>query len=711
LLLPPLLWWWRSERRLPWRTAVSAVVPLAIIGTLMAGHNYARFEDPLEFGQAYQFSLDYESKLPHFRAAYVPFTAKAYFFAKAEWSWYFPFIQRPDPGPAPAGFTIHRGDVHGILFNYPVAWLACLSPLALWRRQGGERGLLGAWLASVALLFLCAAGLMLFFFSALARYQMDFLPALMLLACVGLLGITRWVESVNFIPWRVLVRAGPVIAAVASAGFGLLFSLQYEGLLGEHDPALEKRVARRLNGVSALVERIAGVKHGPLEIAFRLPARSAPGRETLFTVADPPVVDRFMVRYLEDGRLQFGVVPHGSPEQLSRPLSLARTAPHRLRVSIGSLYPPSSHPFHAGKSAEEIRRITRELRIELNDEPVLIGHQRTSMVDSSVIAVGANVAAEAAHPRFRGTIESVRRLGRGGSITREALGPFVRLRVAFNAAAGAGCEPLIAFGESGSAGLLAVMHAGTSQVKFGFLREGEGMKESRDFEIAPGRVHELKVQFESGGKPDHKRMLIGCDSQLAWAPEITWRGELPSITIGKNPLAGTECAPEFRGTVYAEQHDVQGGDPLAEPGGMRLRVRLPADGAGQCDPLVVTGRSGAGDMLVIQYVDGRTVRFGHDHWGSPMVWSEPVPVDFAQPLTLEIALPSLRTVEDAALMRGIIRGRLSLSVNGRPAWQQTREFYPAEPEEVAVGRNPIGGTTSGREFRGEVLSAERVGRE
>ena len=105
------------------------------------------------------------------------------------------------------------------------------------------------------------------------------------------------------------------------------------------------------------------------------------------------------------------------------------------------------------------------------------------------------------------------------------------------------------------------------------------------------------------------------------------------------------------------------------------------------------------------------MRFGFDHWGTPMEWSEAVAVDFAQPITVEIAMASLRGVEDANAGQGAIRGDLRVVVNGGTVWALKRDFHPAEPPEVAIGRNPIGGTSAGPRFGGDIVSAERAPRE
>ena len=710
LLLAPLAWWWRQERQLPWRAGLGVLVPLAFVGGLMAWHNYARFGDPLEFGQAYQFSLDYESKLPHFRAAYVPYTAKAHFFSAARWFTYYPFIKPADLGAAPEGFTIHRGDLYGVLVNFPIAWLAFVAPLALWRRTASERGPLGAWLASGAMLFVLVTGVMLFFFSALARYQMDFVPVLMLLAAVGLLALERWLQQIMPAPVRVTVRALWISAAVFSVLFGVLFSLQFDGLLGEHNPELERDVARRLNRISPLIERMLGLAQGPVEITLHLPASRPEGSETLLTAGEAPRVDRVFVRYAADGRVQFGLAPHGSPELLSRRMSLDRTTNHQLRVTMRSLYPPSAHPYFSSKPAEEVRRITREVRLELNNEPVLINRLRPSDLAGARLRVGASVLPDAAYPPFRGTVSRSRRIDRIPGPASPA-GPFARLRVVFNEEPAALRRPLVSFGEPGSGALLTVRQIAAGKFTFGFQRIGAENIASRPIDISSGRAHELVLRFELAGEPRQSRLLLWCDAELIWAPTIPWdsRG-IQTIVIGQNRIGLADCAASLGGALRSAEVDTEGRDPLGEPGDLRLRVRLPAGRTGQREPLVATGCSGAGDILVIHYVDGNTVRFGLDHWGTPMDWSEPVPIDFDSPHTLDVAMGSLRPVADATLHEAQ-REKVAVAIDARPVWTHEGFFHPSEADEVVVGRNPIGGTSCGPAFGGEILAAQRVPRE
>jgi tetratricopeptide (TPR) repeat protein len=92
--------------------------------------------------------------------------------------------------PLPAGYA-GIDTPYGVLTCIPVVWLALAVRLA-WRDRPAEaRAVLRGFVMTVALLFgICTLTIALFS-GAAARYEVEFLPALLLLAVAGILGLER----------------------------------------------------------------------------------------------------------------------------------------------------------------------------------------------------------------------------------------------------------------------------------------------------------------------------------------------------------------------------------------------------------------------------------------------------------------------------------------------------------------------------------------
>ena len=107
----------------------------------------------------------------------------------------------------------------GVLANIPLVWLALAVPLA-WRGRSGQAGSVLRWFgAAVALLFGTCVLPLLFFISAVARYEVEFLPALLLLAAVGILGLERALADRPL--WRRAARWGWSLLLAFSVAFNL----------------------------------------------------------------------------------------------------------------------------------------------------------------------------------------------------------------------------------------------------------------------------------------------------------------------------------------------------------------------------------------------------------------------------------------------------------------------------------------------------------
>lgn len=553
LLVPWGGWWWR-ERRVPWREGWAAVIPLALVGAAMAWHNHARFGDALQFGQAYQLSLDYESKQPHFGARYVPYNVRQHFLGGARWDRYYPFLQAPVIAPAPEGYTRHRGDVFGILANYPIAWLAWVAPVALWRRSVEERRALRTWIAAVAVLFVATAAVMCSFFSALARYQVEFAPAWMVLAATGTLAVERWARERRG-RGAIIFTTAMVAAAAWSAATGVLVTLQIDGLLRERNLPLAERLARGLNHVPAWAEKLMGIEHGAVDVRIALPRGKESGEEAIAIAGEGPRAEQVVLRYVGAGRAQLGFRAPDAPERWADPVEFG-PGTRRLRINWGALYPPRTHPFFGDMTDAEAVAVIRGLRIAVDDRVVLEGYHRSE-----------------------------------------------------------------------------------------------------------GR----------------RRVRIG--------REAGFSGDVIKVRRARERIA-----------VRA----VEAGDTL------RLRVRWPEGKPGAREPLVVTGRPGAGDFVAVEYLGADAVRFHFDHWGVPGIASEVVATQGGTEHVVEITMASLATVTDATRAEPARSGLWRVRVNGVTVVERRVEFYTAEPGEIAVGVNPIGGTSCGPRFTGELREVKRV---
>jgi tetratricopeptide (TPR) repeat protein len=194
ILLVPVVEAWHGRQNIL-ALLLAAIVPMALIVSGLLLYNALRFDNPFEFGLRYALSGDRLSSTPPFSMRYLWFHFRVYFLGFAGWSVRFPFVRDITVPPPPIG---HGRIEHpfGVLTNIPVVWLALAVPLAWRGRSEDRRSNLGAFLLAVAILFGTTALTLCLFFSTSIRYEVEFLPALVLLAVTGILGLERaWIPD------------------------------------------------------------------------------------------------------------------------------------------------------------------------------------------------------------------------------------------------------------------------------------------------------------------------------------------------------------------------------------------------------------------------------------------------------------------------------------------------------------------------------------
>ena len=169
--------------------------------------------------------------------------------------------------------------------------------------------------------------------------------------------------------------------------------------------------------------------------------------------------------------------------------------------------------------------------------------------------------------------------------------------------------------------------------------------------------------------------------------------------------AGSEPAYRFIGRM---QRQLVGHLPGRDScggwcGPLEIQIRLPAQFGPTVYPLIVTGRTGVGDLLGMRRIDRDNVQFLLDHWGSQLWVSDPIklsPRDTHQIfLSLGSLLPPLQSgyfLQHPDLVP--MATRLFVTIDGQPVFNREVRFHSAEKSAATAGFNGLGGSTTATYF-------------
>jgi tetratricopeptide (TPR) repeat protein len=172
------------------RSFFAVLMPLLVIGTGLMIYNAMRFGSPLELGCRYEVTgTSPATTLGQFNLHFFWFNTRFYFWEPIHWARHLPFL-RPAPhwNASPEfGPEQYYG---GLLALYPTTVIALAAPLA-WRSRVRTDSVqkLRWFVAAVILLFITGALPICLFNVANDRYELDFLPALMVVAVIGIFAL------------------------------------------------------------------------------------------------------------------------------------------------------------------------------------------------------------------------------------------------------------------------------------------------------------------------------------------------------------------------------------------------------------------------------------------------------------------------------------------------------------------------------------------
>lgn len=556
LLLPPAWWWaaggWRSRVR--WVAA--AVLPAATVGAGIAWYNWARFENPFQFGQDYQMSGD-ATNLAFFNASYLWYSVQLYWLAPAGWSPFFPFVTVISPPTPPAG---HLGieNPYGIFPNMPYVVLGlgllCLAYRSRRALVPNAGATLWVWLAAAG----STAGLtmvtVMIFGGITNRYMVDFLPVMVLMAGCG------WLALASRGWWR--GWAGRIGAGVTGLllGYSLLFnvlvSFQHNELLRALHGSLYARLAQVANRLPDLYDRAVGHVYGPVELTVVFPRRAAGEIEPLVVTGRRFLSDYVYAHYLGDDSVRFGFehTNYGGPT--GQPIRFVPGEPQRLLIELGSLYPPAEHPYHDRIGAKESRLRRESVSVVMNGKVALLHRAKTYDAVARSPDIGTSADRVAFKRPFTGKILENRVLAdpimRAGD---RAYGP-VAIALKLPPFTGKRNEPLVSSGVTGKGNLVYIRYVDAKTVIFGYDHWGVGGFESEPMAVEPEVEQLVTIDYGAlypAGTVGEASVVIRLNNRVAldrpWAFHAC---AADTVKVGANPIGASTANAEFTGKIVED---------------------------------------------------------------------------------------------------------------------------------------------------------------
>lgn len=562
MLLVPLWVQWAARRnggegKEAWRAvakmAAAAAVPLGLCGIGLAWHNWARFDNPLEWGQNYQLSGAYEGKLTHFSLRFLAHNVETYFFQLLRWSPEFPYAKA-------VGIEINHirdyfgtEEVAGLMVTFPFFWFLLGLPLAWRDRSAEERRILGATMAAIAAYAVPVGGLVMCYFSTCTRYQADFAVVFAVLALVGLLAVERWAQAQRGGAWRKVTGGVAIVAVIATMGIGGLMSFDYHARsMRVTSPLTWLELNRRSSAALTRVGVWLEAMQGPQVLKVRFVQRPSGTVETFWAASDARAAERIYVQHIGERLIRFGYARGDMPVRWGRDLKWDVNHTHTVSVQLPSLYSlPGDGIFERLREPVEFRQRTS----------VALWFSGGRALDAVMpplprdIARGGGVGAD-----FSGEVrERFTRAYREDEIPFGLAeywakrGGILRMRIMFPEALQEGGEPIFTTGAPYRSSIVFV-EAVEGGLRFSFENYTFPRVHSPVFQPQPeGHWLELEMASfdpEAFGHEATGDVVIRLDGrEMMRTRQVAYPSPWGHETIGTNPF-GTTCALEFRGWIW-----------------------------------------------------------------------------------------------------------------------------------------------------------------
>lgn len=416
--------------------------------------------------------------------------------------------------------------------------------------------------------------------------------------------------------------------------------------------------------------------------------------------------DLLLAEFVDAGHIRFVHDHPGGGGRYSPVLPLDRSRPHRLLVCLGSFFPAGSP-------------LSSRLFVMWDDTVALHTATEFHAVPPDQIDIGHNfIGANTAVTQLSADIIGFERIVLPGPDTLTAGPPgMFRLRLQLAADRPAPyVEPLVSSGVPPQTDLLFLRSEGAGMFRIGHDHAGGSALLSEPFPLDALKPVDLVVGLGSLMLPDspaRHTLFVSCNDEVLFNRRAAFHPSKPAdIRLGESP-AGLHLAAQI--LRYEPMPD--GAFPAQNadfPGVVRLKFRpLGPPGHLRLEPLLCTGKTGAGDLVYVRYDNSGRARVGFDHWGHAGLLSEPFALTEDGSLNLTIAMGSLfPPADDPLFVRHPewlrFRNRILVMAGDRILLNEPTPFYPANAASRKIGLNPIGASTAGPEFQADLLAFAQV---
>lgn len=474
-------------------------------------------------------------------------------------------------------------------------------------------------------------------------------------------------------------------------------------------------VAAVVAGLFAYAQRPHGAPIGPLRVKFAVPTSLVGRREALLSTGAPGKGVIVFYVYPDANHLQIGLDVWGT-QLLSPATQISRGQTQELVVDFGALYPLDAPRMRSLPRFAQ-QQLRRFVRAELNGRSVVFGELPSYETTPEQIHTGGSaIGGSLADWQFHGEWVGADRIP---FHTPLALIDTSAVNIRLDAS-GAELEqrlPLFSIGPDGKDGVAYLIRKGEDRIVYGFVGADGVASEAPPLEtvaltdvrcvLGPTVVGSLiQARFEHKGE------------RLSGPAELLPLEKPLILNRGTNFSNAHDTQARFLGKRLEVDVDLTNANSIlkATNGAYELFATFANQPTVQPEPLVVTGKTGAGDLVFSQFVDPTHIVFGVDHWGMGAPKSEPVEIDYSVPHRISVSLGSLYPPFNDSAWGGIaddVKRRLLehviISLDGKVVLDVAVPVHPTTRAQICVGENRIGSSTCGPIFGGQIHAVRRSG--